>query len=196
MFKFVKKDEIVIKQDDFGMLVEEFVRNELRPGRTIDSKWLYAHIKRWWPMVEEYYQRHIITAIEVALVLDDPQGRNRLYDRSVWEKIVKELRPARSAFTVKYVCSKCNQADVKLWRQYQTVKEQIELVCASCGRPDIKVDDEGRCENKTIGKTDQIGDWLVPAVPVGDTYWGYTSVPSQDLEWWRALPTYPKGKET
>ncbi len=32
---------------------------------------------------------------------------------------------------------------------------------------------------------------LLPAVPVDDTFWGYTSAPDNDIAWWRALPLSP-----
>jgi len=37
--------------------------------------------------------------------------------------------------------------------------------------------------------TDSIG-WRIPAVPTqeGDTYWGYSSVPQDGVEWWVRLP--------
>ncbi|OHA80755.1 MAG: hypothetical protein A2675_01240 [Candidatus Yonathbacteria bacterium RIFCSPHIGHO2_01_FULL_51_10] len=44
-------------------------------------------------------------------------------------------------------------------------------------------------------KTDQIG-WRVPAVPTeeGNTYWGYTSVPTSGINWWCKLPTLSVNK--
>ncbi len=191
----LKKGEIAVSQNDFGLLVDEFVRNECRAGRNIEGKWMDEHIRKWWPLIEDYYRQHIITHIEVALALDEPPRYNRqeLNNKEMWKKIVADLRPKRSEFTVKYVCSKCKVEGVKLWRQYQTFANHIELMCASCAAPGVEVDAEGRCESEH-GRTDQIGSWMVPAVPVGDTFWGYTSVPSQDVEWWRALPTYPPKK--
>lgn|SRR5574337_28992 len=190
----LRDGEIVVSQNDFGLLVDEFVRNELRPGRNITAEWMDKHIRKWWPLIEDYYKQHIITAIEVAIALDEPPKYDRkdLHNKEMWIKIVKDLRPPRSEFTIDYSCSKCKVKGVKLWRQYQTFADHIELLCASCGAPGVHVDDKGRCESE-YGRTDQIGSWLVPAVPVGDTYWGYTSVPSQDVEWWKALPTYPPG---
>jgi hypothetical protein len=68
-----------------------------------------------------------------------------------------------------------------------------KLLCALCLAPDLIVDDQGKAlQPGEYGMyTDQIRGWL-PAVPVGDTYWGYSSVPSQDLEWWISFPTYKK----
>lgn len=186
----VKDGEIVVSQNDFGLLVEEFVRSEL--GRNINAEWMDTHIRKWWPLVEEYYQRHIISAIEVAIALDEPPHYNRreLYNKDMWKKIIADLRAPRSPFNVKYVCSKCKQKGVKLWRDSHTCASAVELECASCLAPNIKVGEDGRHQGE-YGMSDQMNGKL-PAVPVGDTYWGYSSVPSQDVEWWRDLPTYPK----
>lgn len=190
----LKEGEIVVSENDFGLLVHEFIMNECRANRNIDGKWMDDHIRRWWPQVEAYYRQKIITHIEVAIALDEPPRYNRepLPNKEMWKKIVKDLRPARSEFTVKYHCSKCKVSGVKLWRQYQTFADHIELECAKCASPDKHVDEAGTVEYEHGGRTDQIGSWMVPAIPVGDTYWGYTSVPSQDVEWWKALPTYKK----
>lgn len=105
-----------------------------------------------------------------------------------------------------YKCSVCKIHGVKLWRQYQTFADQLELMCAECAIKDqssgesssisklavkgpILVDEDGRHEGEH-GKSDQIG-WLVPAVPdeEGYSYWGYTSVPQAGVNWWKQLPT-------
>jgi hypothetical protein len=106
----------------------------------------------------------------------------------MWKKLVKDLRSPRSEFTVKYQCSKCKKEGVKLWRDYQTCADYCELECAACLAPNIKLNDKGRHDGE-YGLTDQVNGKVL-AVPVGDTYWGYSSAPSQDLEWWVALPTY------
>lgn len=187
----LKKGEVAIDQNEFGILVETFIRDCLR--RNNDEKWLEEHIRAWWPKVEEYYHRQIIVAIEVAIALDEPPrpSHRELNNKEMWKKLVKDLRDPRSPFTVKYQCSKCKREGVKLWRDYQTCADYCELECASCLAPDIKLNDKGMYESE-YGQTDQVKS-KVPAVPVGDTYWGYSSVPSQDLEWWVGLPTYPKG---
>ncbi len=51
------------------------------------------------------------------------------------------------------------------------------------------VDRDGRHIDGFGHRTDQVGGAL-PAVPVGNTYYGYTSVPDAGCDWWRALPTY------
>ncbi len=94
-----------------------------------------------------------------------------------------------------YVCTKCEAAGVKLWREYQTA--YTELYCAACaprrkGSEGAEIDEKGYLVDEDGCRTDQIGPWLVPAVPLaeGDGYWGYTSVPKDGVVWWKALPTY------
>lgn len=84
-----------------------------------------------------------------------------------------------------YKCSKCGATNCRLWRQYQTFADQIELLCCNCAEQD-----QGKkCE--LPGGSDQIG-WLVPAVPAGGgTFWGYTSVPDDGVKWWNDLPLRP-----
>lgn len=99
--------------------------------------------------------------------------------------------------SLKYRCAKCGAHGVKLWRDYQTFLSHIVLRCAGCAMKaqskNGTVDDDWfRVERhgKVEFKTDQIG-WLVPAVPTedGKTFWGYTSVPKDGVNWWRQLPT-------
>jgi hypothetical protein len=186
---FLKKNEVSVDQNEFGILVETFIRDCLH--RNNDEQWLDKHIRAWWPKVEEYYRRSIICNIEVQLHVDGCYPHSKHLDnKEMWAKIVKDLRDPRSEFTVKYQCSKCKAENVKLWRDYQTCADYVELECATCLAPSIKLNDKGKHESEH-GPTDQVNG-KVPAVPVGDSYWGYSSVPSQDLEWWVALPTYPK----
>jgi len=69
---------------------------------------------------------------------------------------------------------------------------QIKYVCCSCacrdqGKNVSDVNDKGMILSK-YGGTDQIG-WLVPAVPAeGRTFWGYSSVPQDRVDWWKKLP--------
>jgi hypothetical protein len=71
-----------------------------------------------------------------------------------------------------YVCSECGAEGVKLWRQYQTVVENIRLLCGECALKDQgkagPIDKEGKRKG-ICGLTDQIG-WLVPAIPTEDTF--------------------------
>lgn len=105
-----------------------------------------------------------------------------------------------------YVCSRCRKPGLKLWRQYNTFTDSLQLTCWRCADPEAVVDEEGRIKNMaetvwppTSSKhwsdqlTDRIGKSgsLVPAVPTEDekSFWGYTSVPSRGCAWWRALPS-------
>lgn len=99
------------------------------------------------------------------------------------------------AVPAEYKCKKCGAHGVKLWRQYQTCADAIELLCAPCALHDQNetgpVGEDGLREGE-YGRTDQIG-WLVPAIPTEDldTYWGYTSVPAPGVRWWRGLGVTP-----
>lgn len=191
MSLFLKEGQIVVNQNEFGFLVDTFIRDCLH--RNNDEKWLNARLREWWPKVEDYYHRMIISNIEVAIMLDGPERYRRepLNNKEMWQKIVKDLRDPRSPFTCKYQCSKCKKEGLKLWRDYQTCADSVELECAACLAPNITVGEDGMWESEHHSQTDQLKG-KVPAIPVGDTYWGYTSVPSQDVEWWVALPTYKK----
>jgi hypothetical protein len=96
----------------------------------------------------------------------------------------------------KYKCARCGARGCKLWREYQTCADYTDLFCCECGAEDQKRDISTIGEDGLYGnnsrRTDSIG-WLVPAIPTveGDTYWGYTSVPSDGIAWWRRLPTRP-----
>lgn len=83
-----------------------------------------------------------------------------------------------------YKCSVCGAAGIKLWRQYQTLACDVELMCVDCAHKDQKKN----IEDFDLSKGDQIG-WMVPAVPVNDTFWGYCSVPQEGVDWWKSLPT-------
>lgn len=92
-------------------------------------------------------------------------------------------------YLINYFCSKCGKKNVKLWRQYQAFVGHIKLLCGNCALKDQgkngPIDGDG-CRESDFGKTDQIG-WLVPAIPVDNTFWGYTSIPREDYNWWKQL---------
>ena len=97
-----------------------------------------------------------------------------------------------------YKCSRCNLHGVKLWRQYNTFVDHLELLCWRCADPASKPDNEGYVTDIDLNiRTDQLNDKvghtgsLVPAVVTeeGVGFWGYTSVPIKGCAWWRALPT-------
>ena len=92
-----------------------------------------------------------------------------------------------------YRCGKCGRDQVKLWRDYQTFLNSQFLTCGECtkrqaGKSGV-IDAKGMLDDRGYGPSDSIGG-KVPAVPTedGSTYWGYTSVPHDGVEWWRALP--------
>ena len=81
-----------------------------------------------------------------------------------------------------YVCSKCGKHHVRLYRQYQTCAVAVELLCRSYSLEDQKQKVPDSEFEHSIG-------WLVAAVPTedGETYWGYTSVPQDGVDWWNNL---------
>lgn len=96
-----------------------------------------------------------------------------------------------------YQCKKCGKHGTKMWREYNVFFDQSALVCCDCAFR------ESKCINRTndvdsLGKhvdeyecyTDQIYRF-VPAVPTedGTSCYGYSSVPSAGINWWRTLPT-------
>ncbi len=96
-----------------------------------------------------------------------------------------------------YVCHKCDTTGVKLWRDVVVCASEVDLRCADC-LDCGEVDEEGYFEDSLLGKIDQctteeLGSML-PAVPTEeeDTYWGYTSVPTVGVTWWRNLPNKRK----
>ena len=107
---------------------------------------------------------------------------------------------------IKYECCDCGGKGCKLWRDYQCFLENLELRCAECAGKNQNKDvadmnPEGKrpyqmVEGGIVQWTDQIG-WLVPAVPTedGETFWGYTSVPQEGVDWWKNLPNSPQKEE-
>jgi hypothetical protein len=104
-----------------------------------------------------------------------------------------------------YVCSSCKCSGVKLWRDYNTFLSHCELKCVECATPtQIEYEAKNYTEQNRaflgaldpdglfmFRSGDQLGG-LVPAVPTpdGETFWGYSSVPHEDVMWWYELPTY------
>lgn len=89
-----------------------------------------------------------------------------------------------------YVCSKCGKNGIKLWRNYQTT--DFELECAACLGVVDQLDDQGKIKRSGLpGRTDQVKG-KVPAAPCKDSvdsaFWGYTSVPDDDVTAWTRLP--------
>lgn len=92
-----------------------------------------------------------------------------------------------------YFCYVCGVQGCKMWRQYNTFLDHIELMCVDCARKDqnvkYRVNQDGKHRSEHTGMIDQI-EFLVPAVPdeENETFWGYTSVPESGVQWWRRLP--------
>ena len=118
-------------------------------------------------------------------------------------KTKKKTKPVN--YRQDYVCAGCKARGLKLWRDYNTMASACELKCAACVTPaqaayEAKTYTEQNCDY--LGTLDADGVFmfrggdqlggLVPAVPTpeGDTFWGYTSVPDEDVRWWYTLPTY------
>ena len=101
--------------------------------------------------------------------------------RGVGEYVPTIVLYAPGVMPDSYKCKVCGKTGVKLWRPYQSFC--VKLQCVDCAE---------KAEKKKLDlkNGDQIG-WLIPAVPcVGepDTYWGYTSVPPDGVQWWKDLP--------
>lgn len=191
----VKEPQVLVDQNDFGLLVAKFVKDCLR--HPCEETWTNSNIRKWWPLIEGYYHRDIICAIEMALRFDQDAElyRRPLANRQMWINLMQDLRDPRSSFTIDYECGKCKSDNIKLWRGIHGSSDidGNDLLCAACLVPGEKINNKGKYLNPEYGMTDQIRGWL-PAVPVDDTFWGYGSVPSQDLEWWINLPTYRGAK--
>lgn len=191
-------EDWVNDENCLGHLVGYGVQHGLCPSEYVATTTMKS-LRQLWPKIDPYFQRQIICSIEVALLRVDVKPV-ALADE--WQALRDELRGPKAPFTVNYRCGKCGQGDLKLWRGVHGCKNKDghELLCAGCLAPGVLVGDDGRAESDpcrdaggraiSMGGSDQIAGWL-PAVPVDDTYWGYSSVPSQDVDWWKALPTYP-----
>jgi len=101
-----------------------------------------------------------------------------------------------------YKCNDCKITNCKLWRE--SGFPPIALRCVDCAiksQSDPKVttafskiaatvviNEDGSYMGE-YGKSDQIG-WLMPAIPDEEDigYWGYSSVPTEGVAWWKKLP--------
>lgn len=92
-----------------------------------------------------------------------------------------------STFLDDYICGRCSAAGVKLWRPRGS-SPVLGLLCLSC----VEEKAGKKIEPNTFAPW---GAHYVPAVPCEDGYWGYTSVPQVDVDWWEALPTVDQARE-
>ena len=90
-----------------------------------------------------------------------------------------------------YRCSQCGESGVRLYRQWNTVVEHIQLLCTACALQDQNKAAPDSPSGHTIG-------WLASAVPCEehDTYWGHCSVPLAGVRWWERLPVRQEKKPT
>jgi len=87
-----------------------------------------------------------------------------------------------------YECQDCGAFSVRLYREYNTFMEGQHLRCRACAmknqsKSNREFDDTFNSKEHSIG-------WLVAAVPTedGESFWGFTSVPDDGVEWWDNLP--------
>jgi hypothetical protein len=87
-----------------------------------------------------------------------------------------------------YSCHECGKSGIRLYRDYNTFLDHLDLLCTAClsSRKDVHVDYAQPCH---------LGD-MVPAIPTeeGDTFWGFTSVPAAGCLWWYNLHIFPYAK--
>lgn len=57
-----------------------------------------------------------------------------------------------------YVCSRCKDHGLKLWRQDNTPVKFLELICARCADPALKVERDGTNKDRYGQLSDQITD--------------------------------------
>lgn len=108
--------------------------------------------------------------------------------------VMTDTATTEKAMPIPYVCAGCGASQCKLWRLYQSTFHH--LLCAPCAATDQGKDISDLDKNGTrMGqhgrRTDTIG-WYVPAVPAhGGGYWGYSSVPDENIECWQKFPSLP-----
>lgn len=183
---------IISDENDIGIIFEMVAHRGLH-GHGYVAEEADKQLRKYWNLIEDYFKRQIICNIEVGLALM-VDGYEKVPQQDLWKKFVGDMRPPKAAYTTQYHCDKCKVEGVKLWRGVHgcSDKDDNKLLCAACLAPGVIVNDKGKAYEKLCDmETDQVNGWL-PAVPVDDTYWGYSSVPSADVEWWKAFPTYKK----
>lgn len=174
--------------DDLGSMLLATVRYALRCSGGYTAEYTGKLVRRHFASVDDYEKRQIVTEIELAVAV--PRSTVPPSDLELWSALVEEIRPPKAPFTVDYRCTKCKAEGLKLWRGVHGCEdgEGNKLLCAACLAPSVVVDEHGK-SREDGHYSDQVAGWL-PAVPVDDTYWGYSSVPTADVRWWRTLPTY------
>lgn len=195
--------KVKMDPNDLGVLVWLAIHKGIS-SHAYFSDQAIAMARKYWKEIDPYYHRKIVCDVQVAIAVDsasigeanrDDEGRpvkgRKLSDKDKWQKFVEEFEPPKSEHTIDYHCHKCKARGVKLWRPVHGGEIGGRgLKCAACLAPGETVSGDGRLMEVGLDiLTDQVKGWL-PACPVGDTYWGYSSVPSADVRWWKSLPTY------
>lgn len=117
---------------------------------------------------------------------------------------MKKLDYSKPEVPEDYKCDDCGATHCKLWREYSAFPP-VRLECVDCAiksqnNPNIapafakiattvQFKEDGSYIDHRGEETDAIG-WRVPAVPdeANVSYWGYSSVPSAGVMWWKSLP--------
>jgi hypothetical protein len=94
-----------------------------------------------------------------------------------------------------YACMKCGAHGVRLWRDYNCFVEHQTLTCFPCTleiREVQRGDDPYKIGRPYTPDSHEIKG-QVAAVPTeeGDSFWGYTSVPTAGCAWWVSLRPEP-----
>ncbi len=81
-----------------------------------------------------------------------------------------------------YSCKECDIKKVRLYRLYHAFLDDQILRCRKCALKNQSKEEPDNKSEHSIG-------WLVAAVPLedGSTYWGYSSVPEDGVNWWNNL---------
>lgn len=101
-----------------------------------------------------------------------------------------------------YYCGKCEQRNIKLWRDVFNVSPG-SLLCIKCiveknsklSFEELDLSADGKMTSNLSQfrnfRTDQIAG-RVPAVPSPGYYgyWSYTAVPEEYVDWWKKLPNF------
>lgn len=109
---------------------------------------------------------------------------DKLFNRRPYAVSVASFKYTDGEVPDGYKCGNCGKTGVRLYRDYNTFLEYQHLTCRSCTiKENGEPSEYSGPEEHTIGYT-------VAAVPTEDgrTYWGYTSVPPEGVEWWNNLP--------
>jgi len=97
-----------------------------------------------------------------------------------------------------YFCHICDNFGVKLWRTRNT--DKLQLLCKGCAEKYENVDpvnmNSKGAHKGEFGKTNRIGDRLVPALPANEEvseFYSWDSAPKATKNWWEKLRNTPKG---